>query len=233
MAKGTNNSPRISVNKLAEFIGAKAVRQRAILRDQKYPTDYKGMYHREAAEAISSCISSSGEDTAVLDRAIARLEQLHSDSIGTQRRIAANIDAVETFRLMLDDVFPLLGSPSLGENSPSKLTVHNVAISVRPDIILRSNGRAGGQLLGGIKLHFPKTFPLNIESAATVSAVVQDWFKATMPDDGTVSGPMCYVIDVGSKSVFKGSKSIVARLKEVKANCENIQALWPTIKPAE
>ena len=38
------NDPRISVNKLAEYMGAKAARQRQILRDQKYPTDYKGMY---------------------------------------------------------------------------------------------------------------------------------------------------------------------------------------------
>jgi hypothetical protein len=70
MARGANSTPRISVNKLAEFIDAKARRQRQILRDQKYPTDYKGMYYREASEAISSYIASNLEHTSIIDRAI-------------------------------------------------------------------------------------------------------------------------------------------------------------------
>ena len=53
----SNQTPRISVNKLAEFVGARGARQRQILKDQKYPTDYKAMYHKEAAEAISLAVS--------------------------------------------------------------------------------------------------------------------------------------------------------------------------------
>src|SRR5688572_25506176 len=104
MAKAPANLPRISVNKLAEFIGARPARQRQILRDQKYPGDFKGMYYKEAAEAVSTCIASNLENTEVLDRAIRLLEQKTSEKIGTQRRISANIDALESFRLMLDDI---------------------------------------------------------------------------------------------------------------------------------
>src|SRR5689334_23054807 len=56
MAKSPANQPRISVNKLAEFIDAKAARQRQILRDQKFPSEFKGMYYREAAETIAVCL---------------------------------------------------------------------------------------------------------------------------------------------------------------------------------
>ncbi len=56
MPKVPNNQPRISINKLAEFTAAKAARQRQILRDQKYPTEFKGMYYKESSEAIASCI---------------------------------------------------------------------------------------------------------------------------------------------------------------------------------
>ena len=89
MAKAINQ-PRISVNNLAEFITAKAARQRQILRDQKFPQDYKVMYYKEASEAISICIGSNIEITAIIERTISNLEQQNSDKIGTQRRIAAN-----------------------------------------------------------------------------------------------------------------------------------------------
>lgn len=224
------NDPRISVNKLAEYMGAKAARQRQILRDQKYPTDYKGMYYREAAEAISSCLASNGENIQVLERVVAKLEQSSPENIGTQRRIAANIDALENFQLMLDDVFPLAGEPSLASNIAPKLTYFNVDVSVRPDILLKASSKNGSPLLGAIKLHFPKTFSLDDDAAAIVSAVTQEWFKSCYPDDGVPSGQICYVIDIGTRRVCKGAKSTVARLKDVQASCQNIVGVWPTIK---
>lgn len=136
MAKKIPDTPRISVNKLSEFARAKAHRQRQILRDQKFPTEYKGMYYREASEAITRCLASSLEDIAAVERSIKVLEQNKPDKIGTQRRVAANIDALESFLLMLDDIDMEGMTPRLGEASPPKLNIQNVEISVRPEIIL-------------------------------------------------------------------------------------------------
>jgi hypothetical protein len=87
MAKSPNTNP-ISINKLAEFMSAKPARQRQILRDQKYPTDFKGMYYKEATETISHAIASNLEDLDSIDKAIDILEQMSPEKIGTQRRIA-------------------------------------------------------------------------------------------------------------------------------------------------
>jgi hypothetical protein len=84
MAKHLANNPRLSVNKLAEFIDAKAARQRQILRDQKFPSEFKGMYYKEATEAISICIASNLENTSIIERTIATLDQQKPDKIGTQ-----------------------------------------------------------------------------------------------------------------------------------------------------
>jgi hypothetical protein len=121
MAKNSANQPRISVNKLAEFITAKAARQRQILRDQKFPQDFKGMYYKEASEAIALCISSNLEKTGILTQAILNLEQQTSAKIGTQRRIDSNIDALETFQTMLDEIDLKGATPSLGEHAPPSL----------------------------------------------------------------------------------------------------------------
>jgi hypothetical protein len=223
--------PHISVNKLAEFNEAKGARQRAILRDQKYPDGFKGMYHREAAEAISLYLASHMEDSSHIDRAITLLEQRKPEKIGTQRRVAANLDALESFSMLLDkiearikDVDLILGD----QFSTRRLTMQGVDINVRPELLASRPGRTG-PLCGAIKLHFPTTFPLNKDTAGIVSAVTQEWCKRYTPDKGSVAGALCFVIDIGSQEVYDGVTSTVARMREVDADCQNIAALWPTI----
>lgn len=226
----TNKSPRISVNKTCRVYGSKkGARQRQILRDQKYPTDYKGMYHKEAAEAIALALLSNLEDLSAVDRAVALLEQARPEKIGTQRRVAANLDALETFRLMLDEISEKISgiTLSLGEQSPPRLTREGVDISVRPEIILKTMGKSG-PLCGALKLHFPRTFPLSVDAAGNVSAVLQEWCK-TYVEDERVAAPLCFVIDIGSQQVYSGARATVARMRDVEANCQNIAALWPTI----
>jgi hypothetical protein len=175
MPKVSNNQPRISVNKLAEFTAAKAARQRQILRDQKYPTEFKGMYYKESSEAIASCISSSLEDLSGIYNAVSILEQAKPQKVGSQRRVNANLDALEAFEGMLDDVDLKGISPSLGAAFPPKLSCRNVEISVRPEIILRADGKGKNKLIGATKLYFVRTFTLSEDTAGTVSAVLQEW----------------------------------------------------------
>lgn len=221
--------PRISVNKLCEFMTAKGARQRQILKDQKYPTDYKGMYYKEASEAIASALASSLEDLSPIEKQVKLLAQQTPTKIGAQRRVAANIDALETFMGMLDDIDLEGIDTQLGEQSPAKLTVHGVEISVRPEVLLTKKGKSGAQIVGALKLHFPRTFCLNEDSAGTVSAILQEWSKIHLADAGACFGPLCPVIDVGSRKVYPGIKATKARMNDVEASCQNIAALWPSI----
>jgi hypothetical protein len=119
------------------------------------------MYYKEATEAISTCLASNLENISVIDRAIMSLEQQSPEKIGTQRRIASNIDALETFQAMLDDIDFKGSTPSLGDHTPPRMNIQNVDVSVRPEIILSATGKSGAALVGAIKLHFSKTFPLD------------------------------------------------------------------------
>ncbi len=230
MARGSTGLPTISVNKLAEFIGAKPNRQREILRDQKFPQDFKRVYYKEASEAVAQCIASNLEDTEVLERSIRILEQLTPEKIGTQRRITSNIDAIETFRQMLDVIDLKGATPALGARTAPTLTVRNVSISIRPEITLSGKGRSGAELVGALKLHFPTTYSLNEDTAGYISALMQEWSKANQTD-GQTYGPYCPVIDVGSRQMYPGVKSVARRLGDVEAACRNITDLWPGISP--
>jgi hypothetical protein len=146
----------------------------------------------------------------------------------------ANIDALETFESMLGLIDFSGGAPAPGAHAPERLKIQNVEISVRPNIILRGSGKSRKKLLGAIKVHFPRTFPLNEDSAGYVSAIVQEYCRTCLiGDDEEIYAPYCLVIDMGSKAVYPGAKSTVARLRDVAAECRNIAALWGSITSDE
>ena len=223
-----NTKPRISVNKLGEYVVASGTRQRSILRDQKFP-GIGGMYYAEAARAVSSCLASSLEDTSEITQAIRILEQKSTDKVGALRRISANIDALESFEAILDDIDMRGATAELGEQKPEKLVIHGVEISVRPEIILRGAGKSGKKQVGALKVHFPRTFPLTNVSAGYVAAVLQRYVGDKLIDDEIVAPTYCFVIDVGSRTVHSSVKATAARLKAIESDCQNIAAIWPTI----
>jgi hypothetical protein len=225
------NKPTISVNKLGEYVISKAARQRKILHDRKFPDpDFNmGAYHREASEAVSLYLAAGAIDTKPLDDQLHALAQLTPDKIGTTRRINANIDALECFNGMLDDIDLMGADAELGAHNPPKLTVHNVEISVRPEIILRATVK-GKALVGGIKLHFSKSRPHTAESAGFVSAIMNEYCRLHVASHDEVVNPaFCQVIDVASGTVYAGVKATRQRLLDIEAECQNIAALWPTI----
>lgn len=225
------NEARISVNKLAEYMVSKAARQRRLLHDRKYPDPefQMGMFHKEAAEAVARYLVSGGISTDPINNQIHIIKQLAPDKIGTQRRLNSNIEALERFLDMLDD----LNIPDVdvqhGEHAAEKLTFHGVKISVRPEIILRGE-RKGKKLIGAVKLHFTKGFAMNEDSAGYVSAAVQEYCARHLAaDDEVVYADYCKVIDVGGGNVFPGVKSTKSRLKDIEDTCRNIKDIWPNI----
>lgn len=225
------NEPRISVNKLAEFMVSKAARQRKLLRDRKYPDpDFQmGMFHREASEAVAQYLVSDQLSTAPIDNQIAIIKQQAPAAIGTTRRLNSNIEAMERFLEMLDDFDFGSAVAEHGEHAPQKLTFHGVQVSVRPEIILRGTVK-GKAAIGGIKLHFAKGFEMTDETAGFVSAAVQEFCaRHIATDDEVVNPAYCQVFDIGSGNVFPGVKSIKSRLRDIEDTCRNIADIWPNI----
>jgi hypothetical protein len=223
--------PKISVNKLAEFMVSKAARQRKLLRDRKYPDPEfsTGMYHREATEAVARYLISDQITTDPIDSQLQILQQKTPSTIGTQRRLTANVDALERFLDMLDDFDFGDCDTQLGEHAPPKLTFHGVQVSVRPDIILRSK-KKGKRVVGAVKLHFPKSFSMTDETAGYVSAAVQEFcIRHVASVDEKVDPTLCHVLDVGSAQCFPGVKATKARLKDIEDTCRNIADIWPNL----
>ena len=224
-------SPVITVNKLGEYLVCRAARQRSLLHQRKYPDEdfHIGMYHREAIDAIQRYLADGAIDPRPLENELNSLNQMVPGKIGTMRRINSNIERIEQFGEMLDDIDLRNADTALGSNS-GRMTICAVGISVRPEVILRGVGPKGRRLVGAIKLQMSATTSFNEEAAGYVSATVQEYCKRFVANDNeVVHAPYCQVIDVGNGIVHSGVRATRQRMKDIEAECQNIAALWPSI----
>lgn len=188
---------RISVNKLGEYITSKAARQRSILYNQKFPPDYIGPFYEDASEAISQFIAGGMQSPAILENRINLLGQTPVSTTWQQRRTLGNIEAIETFTGLINDL-DLSGMVCrLGSHNPPRMPIRNVEVSVRPEVILSRPATKGGRRVGALKLHFPKTNPLSEEAAGYVSAIAARFCDAYLADEGTADSQLCFVLDLG------------------------------------
>ncbi|WP_188260839.1 hypothetical protein [Azospirillum tabaci] len=230
MAKA-NNDPRMSINKLSEYIVAKAARQTRIIRDQKYPPPYITTYYRDAQEVISQFIANGLSDQSILEKRIAVLDQKVPANTYEQRRNSGNIEAIDKFINIVDDINLFGATPKLAPQQSQSLRIRNVDISVRPEVILTGKNTKGKPTIGGVKLHFPSSSSLTTDCAGYISAGLQEYFRWFHIDDGAVDHRISFVIDVGSGTIHEGAKSVKQRMKDIEAACEQIANLWPTITP--
>ena len=224
--------PVISVNKLGEYIVSRGARQRTLLRQRKYPSpEFNiGMFHHEATDAIQMYLAGGGIDPRPLENALNSLNQMTPEKIGTMRRINSNVERLERFVEMLDDIDLKGADADMGANSPERMKICGVQISVRPEIILRGTGPKGQKLIGAIKLQLSASTKFNKEAAGYVSASVQEYCKRFLVNDNEiVYAPYCEVIDIGNEIVYGGVKATAQRMKDIEAECQNIAALWPSI----
>ena len=221
---------RISVNKLGEYITSKAARQRSILYNQKFPPPYVTPFYEDASEAISLFIAGAMGKPSILENRINVLGQTPVNTTWQQRRTLGNIEAIETFMSLIDDLDLSGLTCKLGSQNPPRMPIRNVEVSVRPEVILSRPAATGGQQIGALKLHFPKTNPLSEEAAGYVSAIAARFCDVYLPDEGTADSRLCFVVDLASSRVYPGVKSTTLRLKDVDAACDQIFNLWDTIK---
>jgi len=122
-----------------------------------------------------------------------------------------------------------IATAKLGAQKASHLIFNGVEISVRPEVTLHSKSKNGDALVGGIKLHFPKTEPLDEEQANFISALMNAFCKDHLWKDGAPFPAHCMVIDLASAKVYPGVKSIKPRLRDVESACRQIASPWPSV----
>ncbi len=219
------DQPRISVNKLGEYMLARARRRRRIIIDQREPKDFIRLIYPQAEEAIARFLVAGATDRSIITSAVERLTSERADTDWKRERNALCVDALEAFLDIADD-FDLEGFERTAGDAGGGFSVGGVYVSVRPEVLLRQTDARGGVRLGAIKLYLVKSYPHSDESAGYVGASVLEYLRRERPDDGKPDPELCLVVDVFGGEIFTAPRASKSRLADIEAACEEIAGRW-------
>lgn len=220
--------PKISVNKLGEYLSATPSRRRQIVKDQKDPPACKTARYRDAREAIAEHIASGLlDDRAALDTANALREDTGGSDFSVQDRLHS-ARAIDTFLSLRDGIkIGPLTAVRVAASSNDSLDVAGVRVVMRPDALLLDP--ATRHVVGCVKLHFSRSQPLDGKSAAYVATALREHLERNLSAPGTVDPQRCYVVDIGSGSVLCAPKANKRRLGDLGAACAEIRDRWVSV----
>lgn len=217
-------NPKISVNKLGEYLTATPARRKRIVEDQQNPKAFIAARYTDAREAIVDYVSGGmTNDAKLLNTAVNLRAEVGGTEFSENDR-KASADAIENFLDAAEDLHieGLAAMPG-EETAQSTLQVADVNISMRPDILLKSTN--GGEIVGAVKLHFSKTNPLTKKGAEYVATALRVHLENQNPE-AKIDPKKCIVVDIATENVVNAPKAFKKNMNDISAACEEIKARW-------
>ncbi len=214
-------SPEISINPLAEYVGASERRKRAILRQQKYPSDFIVARYRTARAAFSNYFK-DGYDQNILIRAIERLQGKKPTSDWSRNDTVNSIEALRRF-LSIEIPFKSLkcrfSKPDIKEYN-----INGVSVIVAPDLLLEWEVE-GQKYVGAIKFYIKKK-DLTLQQGRLSASLLADFMRRTNSEETTVSKRHCVCVDVMNQRIFAAPGNIIEDMNSISDACYEINTLW-------
>ncbi|MBD3616710.1 MAG: hypothetical protein HUJ22_09055 [Gracilimonas sp.] len=221
--------PRISINKLGEYMTGTPFNRKTIITEQKKPPVFKSAYYQFAELAIVSFLSSINKNISSLDNSINELQSFRPSKGYQRSKNRSNIEAITSFKNAYQGLSDLSQySIKRGSQKVPKLKVGGVNISIRPELILTTKNDDDNNDVGVIKLYFSKNSPLDEETGNYISTATHQWVEKNLVST-ELNAPhhMTLVYDVFSGKIFTPPRSFIKRRKDIEAACEEIYLMWP------
>jgi hypothetical protein len=203
-------------------------RRKQILHDQKNPSAFKVARYKDARAVIVEFME---QGMAGIDEARLTAVELRKDLTGTDF-------TVQDRQLSADAIHDFLSVS--GEIETDDLSVHGgnifasemiafggTKVSMRPDVIFKD--KATGAIVGGVKLNFSKSAPLQMKSAEYVATALRAHLEINLSSPEHVDPAKCYVVDVPTGTVCSAPKANKKRLSDLAAAGEEIAARWESV----
>lgn len=218
--------PRISLNKLAEYLSTnKAARRERILHDQKYPPTFQVIRYDAARQIMQQLLASGKCNSQEIQAKILEMTAKKPSSDYDERMIKANVEALSFFIDIVPSLSFLGHAMTLGAHAPASLRLSGVDVSVRPDLIVTSQTKAG-PAIGGVKFNVSKGAIHTKESSEYVGALMVEYLgQLGQP----VNYALCSAIDVFGKKVMPAPKATANRMKDAVSACAEIARVWPAL----
>lgn len=220
--------PKMTVNKLGEYLVASPTRQRRILEQLKYPKENKfgAVAHSDAREAIKQYFI-KGFDENVIKNCIESLESKIPANDYQAIMNAASIEALEAVLSceIINSDFEY--HPYIGSNP--KLDIKGVELSIYPDLIVKCKSKGTIQF-GGLKLHLSKSSSITEEGNKYEAALIYKFLDENREGEiAELKAACCISYDIFQNTFIECPKSVKIRLDNIEAGCLNIVAIWDSI----
>ncbi|MFE8644776.1 hypothetical protein ACFX58_06790 [Sphingomonas sp. NCPPB 2930] len=201
-------------------MNATPARRRRIIEDQIAPKEFIAARYSDARESIADCIAGKiSEDE--LAQIAENLRSKEYDSKFTNQDKNLSADAIDSFLEISDQIPENYTFEKAPSNEKSTLEISGVDISVRPDVYIKNDSN---EVVGALKLHFPKSNPLTATSGEYVATALKTFVQDITPNP--IDHKLCLVVDVPSSTVIPAPKAGKKRMIDIEAACEEISAQW-------
>lgn len=214
--------PRISLNKLGEYLEATAPRRRSILKDQKKPPGAGILaWYGPVNAALSEYFENPNQDFIKT-----RIEQLKADKSGTEwdrnnRTLSA--DALERMIDMLQQLdLQAVRIEPFSSTNPYAILIAGVKVSVRPEFIVIR--KSDDVIVGALKISHTKQHSLSKSSCEYIATVLRRFLDSL--DDTAPDPKWCLSLSTPNKFVVCAPKAFKTREATIEVACEEIAAVW-------
>lgn len=222
--------PRISVNKLGEYLVSPPLRRHDILERQKYPLDLVASYYEPARRLLVDFLLGAIGRASVLGIVGTWTEGSTWSRPFDQRRARGCADAVLRFLADLPGL-DFHGLRPVTVDLIPTLHLEGVTVSIKPDLMLRGVDARGRTTYGAVKLHFPKAHPVSEVSAQYVATLLKVHLREAFGRAVRIDPECCIAVDVFRGTKVTAPRADRRRLRDVAAACQEIRRVWPQVEP--
>ncbi len=219
------SKPKISLNKLAEYLEANPSRRKTIVYDAKYPEAFKTTRYKEARDVIMEYLITNDENEVLL--AIDKLKKKKTSTEFQEQDRKLSIKVLSDV-LNMDLSFLKNTELSLFADKSHKLEICGVTVSISPDLFVTS--LKDKNLIGVIKLHISKNNKLSEEGQNIATLLLKHYTQEALADTGEiVSNKLCVSIDLFNNSTQYCPSATAQRFKRIESACEEIALRWDSL----
>lgn len=223
-------TPRLSDNKLADYMAASEQARRGILRSCKYQPRAAVIQHQDARKMIADSIVNGKFDPAALEKKIAMYEGKITDTEFEADVKQHNIDYMKSALEMGAD--GIKGQDFARCKTQHKLDFNGTEISFFPDVLVARTNQRNNRKIGAINFRYSRSAKLSVKVAEWQSALIFGVLRDhPFEEESTPELALCQTYDGFNGKLYAAPSKSIYMYNEMQAACAAIAQQWPKIEP--
>lgn len=223
-------NPRLSDNKLSDYMSASEQARRGILQSCKYQRKTAVIQHHDAKKMVAESIVNGNLDADELAKKLEIYEGKITDTDFEEDVKTHNIDYVKSVLTMGFE--PIKGTEFHRCKTQMKLDFNGTEISFFPDVLVTRTNKRNNRKIGALNLRYSKSAKLPEATAQYQSALMFGIFRDNPFEPESVPElALCQTLDGFNGKVYAAPTKSIYLYKEMMAACGAIANQWPNIAP--